>query len=78
MKQGDLVFQELIRRRDAIHTLLVNANKLAVTLRGVVTDNQGQIGDALKQLNTALKFLRARETADRHDADATSAPTPPS
>ncbi len=61
MKQGELVFQELISRREAIHSLLVNAEKLAVELRGVATDNQAQIGDALKQLDTALKFLRGRE-----------------
>ena len=61
MKQGELVFQELIARRDAIHALLVNAEKLAVELRGVATDNQAQIGDALEQLHTALSFLHARE-----------------
>lgn len=61
MKQGELIFQELIVRREAIHSLLVNAEKLARELRGVATDNQAQIGDALKQLNTALVFLRGRE-----------------
>ena len=61
MKQGELVFQELITRRKAIHSLLVNSRRLAVELRGLATDNQAQIGDALKQLNTALRFLRARE-----------------
>jgi phospholipid/cholesterol/gamma-HCH transport system substrate-binding protein len=61
MKQGDLVFKELILRRRVIHSLLVNANNLAVQLRGLATDNQAQIGDALKQLHTALTFLRARE-----------------
>jgi phospholipid/cholesterol/gamma-HCH transport system substrate-binding protein len=60
MKEGDLVFQELIDRREAIHTLLVNANRLAVSLRGVATDNQKQIGAALGELNTAMKFLQAR------------------
>ncbi len=61
MKQGELVFQELMARRQVIHSLLVNAEKLAVQLRGVATDNQAQIGDALKQLDTALTFLRGRE-----------------
>ncbi len=61
MKQGELVFKELISRREAIHSLLVNAERLAVELRGVATDNQAQIGDALKQLDTALAFLRGRE-----------------
>jgi ABC-type transporter Mla subunit MlaD len=61
MKQGELVFQELIARRDAIHSLLVNSERLAVQLRGLATDNQAQIGDALKQLHTALAFLCGRE-----------------
>ncbi len=61
MKEGDQVFQELIKRRDAIHTLLVNARRLAVTLRGIATDNQGQINSALKELSTTLKFLQARK-----------------
>ncbi len=61
MKQGELVFQELLARRNAIHSLLVNAEQLAVQLRGVATDNQAQIGDALKQLHVALTFLRGRE-----------------
>ncbi|MGN6781980.1 MAG: MCE family protein [Marmoricola sp.] len=62
MKQGDLVFQELIRRRDAIHALLVNARSLATQLRGVATDNQAQIGPALRELHTAIGFLNARKT----------------
>lgn len=61
MKEGDLVFKELMARRDAIHSLLVNANQLAVTLRGIATDNQGQIKSALGELNTATKFLQARK-----------------
>jgi phospholipid/cholesterol/gamma-HCH transport system substrate-binding protein len=61
MQQGDLVFKELISRRAAIHSLLVNSERLAVQLRGLATDNQAQIGDALKQLDTALTFLRGRE-----------------
>src|SRR3954451_5905610 len=61
MKQGELVFQELITRREVIHSLLISARRLADELRGVATDNQAQIGDALKQLDKALTFLRGRE-----------------
>lgn len=61
MKSGDLVFQELLNRREAIDALLTSTQRLAVQLKGVATDNQAQIGDALKQLNTALAFLNARK-----------------
>ncbi|GAC1380362.1 MAG: MCE family protein [Marmoricola sp.] len=61
LKQGDLVFQELISRHQAIHALLVNATTLATQLRGVATDNQKQIGPALQQLNEAIVYLNARK-----------------
>jgi phospholipid/cholesterol/gamma-HCH transport system substrate-binding protein len=61
MKQGELIFRELIDRRDAIHALLINARHLAIELRGLATDNQAQINDALKQLDKTLTFLRGRE-----------------
>jgi phospholipid/cholesterol/gamma-HCH transport system substrate-binding protein len=60
MKQGDLVFKELIRRRDAIRSLLRHAETLAVELRGLATDNQAQIGPALAELKTAVTFLKER------------------
>jgi phospholipid/cholesterol/gamma-HCH transport system substrate-binding protein len=61
MKQGDLVFRELIRRRDAIHSLLVNTNRLATALDGIARDNRRQIGPVLQDLDTALHFLRKRQ-----------------
>ncbi len=61
MKEGDLVFKELIDRRDEIHALLVNATRLADTLRGIAADNQVQIKSALKELDTAMIFLRGRK-----------------
>lgn len=61
MKDGDKVFQELISRHEAIHALLINATTLATQLRGVATDNQKQIGPALKQLNDAISFLNQRK-----------------
>ena len=61
MENGDQVFAELIQRRQAIHQLLVNATALAEQLQALVKENQKQIGPALDALNTALKFLNARD-----------------
>lgn len=61
MKEGELVFRELLARREAIHSLLVNAERLADTLRGIAADNQGQIKSALHELDVALQFLRGRK-----------------
>lgn len=61
MKEGDLVFKELIARRDAIHSLLVNARTLATELEGLAKDNQAQIAPALAELGKTTKFLTDRE-----------------
>jgi phospholipid/cholesterol/gamma-HCH transport system substrate-binding protein len=61
MKSADAVFAELNQRRQDIDALLVSTKNLAVQLKGVATDNQAQIGDALKQLNGALTYLNARK-----------------
>ena len=61
MKSSDLVFAEVQRRKQAIHQLLVNARSLAVELRGVATDNQKQIGPALRELDGLLTLLNGKE-----------------
>lgn len=61
MGSADLVFEELKKRKDAIHRLLVNARLLATELRGVVRDNQAQIGPALQQVDDLLDTLISRE-----------------
>jgi phospholipid/cholesterol/gamma-HCH transport system substrate-binding protein len=61
MQQGSAVFQELQARREAIHRLLVGADRLAVTLKGIADDNRGQIGDALRQLHTVVANLRRQK-----------------
>ncbi len=61
MGSSDLVFEELQKRKADIHRLLVNAQSLAVELRGVATDNQGQITAALAQVDDLLDTLNSRE-----------------
>jgi phospholipid/cholesterol/gamma-HCH transport system substrate-binding protein len=61
MQHSSLVFKEVERRKDAIHRLLVNARELAVQLRGVATDNQAQIGPALKQVDDLLSLLNSKD-----------------
>ena len=61
MEKADLIFQELRQRKQTIHTLLVNAEELAVQLEGTVKDNQEQIRPALAKLQNVLEFLHARE-----------------
>ena len=61
MKQGDLVFDELQARKEAIHRLLVNARILADELRGLARDNQTEIGPALQQVDDLLDMLIRKE-----------------
>lgn len=61
MREGNLIFQELISRRQAIHELLTEATTLSHQLSGLATDNKKQIGPALRQLHQALTFLNARK-----------------
>ena len=61
MEKADLIFQELRQRKQVIHSLLVNAEELAVQLEGTVKDNQKQIQPALAKLQNVLEFLHARE-----------------
>lgn len=61
MRSSDLVFKEVESRKQAIHRLLVNARSLAVELRGVATDNQAQIGPALKEIDDLTSLLISKE-----------------
>jgi phospholipid/cholesterol/gamma-HCH transport system substrate-binding protein len=61
MKQGDLVFQELQARKEAIHRLLVGARQLAVSLKGIADDNQAEIGPALDDLHEVTVNLRRQK-----------------
>ena len=62
MGSSDLVFKELVKRKDAVHRLLVNARSLADELRGLAEDNEQQIGPALREVDDLLTVL-----VDRRD-----------
>jgi len=60
-KQGDLILEELKRRKEAIHQLLLNTGILAQQLGGLVDDNQAQLKPMLQQLADVNQILLARE-----------------
>lgn len=61
MKHSDLVFQEVQRRKQAVHLLLVNARDLAEQLRGIAQDNQKQLAPALKEVDDLLSLLTSKQ-----------------
>jgi phospholipid/cholesterol/gamma-HCH transport system substrate-binding protein len=61
MQNSSLVFEEVERRKEAIHRLLVNARTLADELRGVATDNQAQLRPALQEVEDLLDLLNSKD-----------------
>jgi phospholipid/cholesterol/gamma-HCH transport system substrate-binding protein len=70
MDRSDLVFQEVERRKAAIHRLLVNARILADELRGLARDNQAEIGPALQEVDDLLDMLIRKEKKLKATLDA--------
>ena len=70
MENGDLVFQEVTRRKQAVHALLVNARVLAQELRAVARENQAQIGPALREVDDLLDLLVSKEKELKATLDA--------
>ncbi len=63
---------EFNARRDAIHELLVRSQDLSTQLRGLVSDNEQQIGPALTQLQKVVDLLQKNQ--DNIDKALTQAP----
>jgi phospholipid/cholesterol/gamma-HCH transport system substrate-binding protein len=61
MEHSDLVFQEVRKRRAAVHRLLVGARSLASELEGVAKDNAAEIGPALSEVRDLLDVLVERK-----------------
>jgi phospholipid/cholesterol/gamma-HCH transport system substrate-binding protein len=59
---GNLLFAELTLRERAIVNLLANITPLARQLRGLVQENETDIGPALDDLNEVAAILRANRT----------------
>ncbi|MEV6631721.1 MCE family protein [Actinoplanes sp. NPDC051470] len=70
---GDLLLAEVIKRRDAIHQLLVTTTALAGQLSGLVKDNRARLAPALTDLRRALAVLQ-RNRDNLSDTIATFAP----
>jgi phospholipid/cholesterol/gamma-HCH transport system substrate-binding protein len=70
MQNSSLIFEEVQRRKAAIHRLLVNARILATQLRGVATDNQAQIASALREVDDLLSLLNSKEKELKATLDA--------
>jgi len=61
LTDGDLLLQELRKRRADIHTLLVSTVTLSQQLTGLVRENRAAIGPALTNLKNVLATLEANQ-----------------
>ena len=78
MKNSDLVFQEVQRRKQAIHLLLVNARELAVELRGVGEGQPGPDGARAGGGRRPAVAAQRQGQGAEGDARTRSVPTSPS
>lgn len=62
VRAGNLLFAELLARRQDVKTLLTNVTAMARQLTGLVDDNSSTLGPALDELNAVVKVLRANKT----------------
>jgi len=58
---GNLLLQEIRKRREVIHALLGSTSSLAVQLAGLVRDNQKQLTPALQQLSGVVGLLQRNQ-----------------
>jgi phospholipid/cholesterol/gamma-HCH transport system substrate-binding protein len=61
LHDGDLLLQEVRKRREAIHTLLVSTAALSEQLSGLVRDNRAQLRPALEHLQSVVAVLRRHQ-----------------
>ncbi|WP_169576303.1 MCE family protein [Nocardioides halotolerans] len=61
MRSANLVIEEVVHRREAIHQLLVETTGLADALDQVVRQTRGDLDPALRDLNSALGSLRRQD-----------------
>ena len=61
MRQTNLVVDELLRRREAIHRLLIDVRVLAASVRGVIRDTKQDVGPALDNFDKVLRILKSKD-----------------
>jgi phospholipid/cholesterol/gamma-HCH transport system substrate-binding protein len=61
LTDGSKLLDELHAREDAIHQLLKGTQDLSKQLKGLIKDNDDQIGDTLRDLDRVTKLLQKHE-----------------
>lgn len=61
LKQSSLVLEELTKRRDVIHAMLIDARRLATEVSGVLSDNEKELEPLMRDFTASLTNLRKQE-----------------
>lgn len=61
LEQSNLVLSELVSRREAIDRMLVDSERLAKAIIGVIDDNEDEFEPLMDDLSTTLALLREHE-----------------
>lgn len=61
VRDGNLLFAELLERRRDIELLLTNVTAMSTQLRALVDDNQSTLKPRLEELNRVIDLLRAND-----------------
>ena len=61
MRSANLVIEEVVRRREAIRTMLIETKGLADALDSIVRRTRDDLGPALEDLNSVLTALRKQD-----------------
>jgi phospholipid/cholesterol/gamma-HCH transport system substrate-binding protein len=61
IEDGNQLLEELYARRETVRNLLFNITAVLTQLKGVVEDNQAQIGPAMDELEGVLDLLNAND-----------------
>lgn len=61
LEQSNQILEELVSRRNVIHAMLVDSERLAKAIKGVIDDNEARFKPLMKDLTTTLELLRKHE-----------------
>jgi len=61
MRESNLVIEELLKRRKAIHNLLSDVSSITATINQILDDNADKFGPMLKDLDAITAALNARD-----------------
>ncbi len=61
LRQSTLILEELTRRRDVIHQMLLDARRAATAVSGILADNRSRLDPLMRDFRSALASMRQQE-----------------